>query len=192
MAEDLIDILGDLDEEQFQSFKWYLKAVKWNDISPIQVNQLSKAERLQTVDLMVQKYEEPGALEVTTIVLKKISRNDLMKKVQALMKTLGGPDQADPPGPGPVSDPASDKLLSIRTEFVQRVSEPVLRKLLDKLLESRVLTDNELEKAGSGDRSDKARVVIDMVRKKGTRSSSALISALCEIDPCLSEVLQLM
>lgn len=78
-------------------------------------------------------------------------------------------------------------------EFVARVSDAVLSKLLDKLLESGVLIDDELENVKSlGNKSDKARKVIDMVRQKGPNSSAILISALCEVDPFLSKELKLM
>uniref|UniRef100_A0A3B4X063 CARD domain-containing protein n=1 Tax=Seriola lalandi dorsalis TaxID=1841481 RepID=A0A3B4X063_SERLL len=40
-------------------------------------------------------------------------------------------------------------------------------------------------------RADKARVVIDTVRKKGSEASSVLIAALCEEDSCLSTELNL-
>uniref|UniRef100_A0A667YRU3 CARD domain-containing protein n=1 Tax=Myripristis murdjan TaxID=586833 RepID=A0A667YRU3_9TELE len=38
----------------------------------------------------------------------------------------------------------------------------------------------------------KARFVIDMVRKKGERASSEMITFLCQEDKCLSETLGLM
>uniref|UniRef100_A0A4W6BXA9 CARD domain-containing protein n=1 Tax=Lates calcarifer TaxID=8187 RepID=A0A4W6BXA9_LATCA len=74
------------------------------------------------------------------------------------------------------------KLKSVRTQFISRVSEPVLRKLLDKLLERGVITDDEMDLAGTASRADKARAVIDTVRRKGSEASSALISVLCEED----------
>uniref|UniRef100_A0A3B4UWC3 CARD domain-containing protein n=1 Tax=Seriola dumerili TaxID=41447 RepID=A0A3B4UWC3_SERDU len=83
-------------------------------------------------------------------------------------------------------------LMSVRTQFINRVSEPVLRTLLDKLLERGVITDGEMESAGALSRADKARVVIDTVRKKGSQASAALIAALREVDSCLSTELNLM
>ncbi|XP_056246452.1 NACHT, LRR and PYD domains-containing protein 12-like isoform X2 [Seriola aureovittata] len=88
--------------------------------------------------------------------------------------------------------PAEEMLMSVRTQFISRVSEPVLRKLLDKLLERGVITDDEMESAATLNRPDKARVVIDMVRRKGSQASSALIAALYEEDSCLSAELHLM
>uniref|UniRef100_A0A3B4WYH5 CARD domain-containing protein n=1 Tax=Seriola lalandi dorsalis TaxID=1841481 RepID=A0A3B4WYH5_SERLL len=78
------------------------------------------------------------------------------------------------------------KLKSVRTQFIDRVSEPVLHKLLDKLLERGVITEGEMERVVTqSTRADKARVVIDTVRKKGSEASSVLIAALCEEDSCL-------
>ncbi|XP_022613945.1 uncharacterized protein LOC111231189 [Seriola dumerili] len=88
--------------------------------------------------------------------------------------------------------PAEEMLMTVRTQFINRVSEPVLHKLLDKLLERGVITDDEMESAATLNRPDKARVVIDMVRRKGSQASSALIAALYEEDSCLSAELHLM
>ncbi|XP_044195214.1 uncharacterized protein LOC122972279 [Thunnus albacares] len=99
---------------------------------------------------------------------------------------LTGPGLAETP-----SDPAETKLNSVREQFVDRVSEANLHKLLDKLLQRGVINNGEMEFAGTPTRADKARQVIDVVRGKGTEASSALIAALCEVDPCLSKELNL-
>ncbi|XP_067459334.1 NACHT, LRR and PYD domains-containing protein 3-like isoform X3 [Thunnus thynnus] len=78
---DLLNILDDLRDNEFENFKWFLKYEKVGDIEPIKENPLSKAERRDTVDLMVQKYEFAGAVEVIKSILKKISRNDLVRKL---------------------------------------------------------------------------------------------------------------
>ncbi|KAL7373818.1 hypothetical protein ABVT39_014933 [Epinephelus coioides] len=85
--------------------------------------------------------------------------------------------------------PADKRLFSVRAEFVSRVSEPNLNKLLDKLLEHHVINDEEMQSARTKVRADKARHVIDTVRNKGTEASSVLIAALCEVDSHLSRVL---
>uniref|UniRef100_A0A8C9XN52 Uncharacterized protein n=1 Tax=Sander lucioperca TaxID=283035 RepID=A0A8C9XN52_SANLU len=89
------------------------------------------------------------------------------------------------------SDPPEDRLLLVRRQFVQRVSDPVLNQLLDKLLERGVITDGEMQSVRTG-RADKARDVMDTVRRKGSAASSVLISALCEVDPVLSRELRLI
>ncbi|XP_071340407.1 protein NLRC3-like isoform X2 [Trachinotus anak] len=85
--------------------------------------------------------------------------------------------------------PAEDRLLLARTQFIKRVSEAVLNQLLDKLLERGVVTDDEMQSARTKTRAEKARDVIDTVRRKGTEASSVLIAALCEVDRFLSRVL---
>ncbi|KAG7238156.1 hypothetical protein INR49_031186 [Caranx melampygus] len=88
---------------------------------------------------------------------------------------------------------AAERLRSARTEFIRRVSEPVLHDLLNKLLDCEVFTDSEMESVVViSNRADKAREVIDTVRKKGEAASSALIRVLCEVDPFLSTHLNLM
>ncbi|XP_063339185.1 uncharacterized protein LOC134634069 isoform X2 [Pelmatolapia mariae] len=187
--QNLVNILDDITDEEFKTFKWNLKNERFRDIEPIKVNQLSKAERCDAVDLMVQKYDMDGAVQVMESVFKKINRNDLAKELRKLM---GQP--AGHPGPDPPKTAAKEKekLMVIRSQFIDRVSEPVLRKLLDKLLERRVIIDDEMDLGGVRSRADKARQVIDVVRRKGSQASSALIAALCEVDPCLSRELQLM
>ncbi|GLD68585.1 NACHT, LRR and PYD domains-containing protein 1-like protein [Lates japonicus] len=151
---DLKNILDDLTDDEFKEFKWELKCEKVDNVPPIKVSLLSKADRQDTVDLMEQKYGLVGALRST--------RSWSIRELK-----------------------------SVRTQFISRVSEPVLRKLLDKLLERGVITDDEMDLAGTASRADKARVVIDTVRRKGSEASSALISALCEEDRCLSTELNL-
>ncbi|XP_062299437.1 NLR family CARD domain-containing protein 3-like isoform X2 [Scomber scombrus] len=76
---DLLNILDDLKDDEFKNFKWSLEDEEVGDIEPIRKSQLEKAEeRWDVVDLMVQKYELAGAVEVMKSVLKKISRNDLV------------------------------------------------------------------------------------------------------------------
>ncbi|CAI5677897.1 unnamed protein product [Oreochromis niloticus] len=95
--------------------------------------------------------------------------------------------------PDEIQVPANDRLSTIRSRFIDSVSESVLHKLLDKLLEQCVINDQEMESVRSKQsRADKARDVIDMVRRKGSEASSLLIAALCEEDRCLSTELNLM
>eukprot|EP00064_Thunnus_orientalis_P020147 superscaffoldBa00005392_g20279 len=57
---------------------------------------------------------------------------------------------------------ADEKLRTVRSAFIYRVSYPVLDKLLDELLGHGVITDAEREAAMAKPRRDKARDVIDM------------------------------
>uniref|UniRef100_A0A8C9ZK52 Caspase recruitment domain family member 8 n=1 Tax=Sander lucioperca TaxID=283035 RepID=A0A8C9ZK52_SANLU len=86
----------------------------------------------------------------------------------------------------------NDRLLDIRSSFIDGISGPVLKSLLDKLLEKKVMADSERESADSMKNTrDKARFVVDTVRKKGEAASSEMIEFLCEADPFLCEHLGL-
>ena len=79
----------------------------------------------------------------------------------------------------------------MREGFIERVSEPVIQCLLDKLFGS-VLNDGEMEAVGEEKgRADKARRLIDMVRKKGDEASLKMTSALHQLDPNLYQLLGL-
>ncbi|XP_059195266.1 NACHT, LRR and PYD domains-containing protein 12-like [Centropristis striata] len=94
--------------------------------------------------------------------------------------------------PAEDSVPADQKLGgAVRTEFVKRVSDANLNLLLDKLYERDVISYGEMQSATSKSQLDKARDVIDAVRRKGAEASSVLIAALREVDPRLSRVLKL-
>ncbi|KAM4544103.1 caspase recruitment domain-containing protein 8-like [Fundulus diaphanus] len=87
----------------------------------------------------------------------------------------------------------SEHLKEIRIDFIERISEPVLKSLLDKLLEINVLSDGEREEVEKEKtRRDKVRVLVNTVRKKGDDASSEMIHFLCELDPCLSKHLGLI
>ncbi|KAF1394435.1 hypothetical protein PFLUV_G00000270 [Perca fluviatilis] len=188
-AVDLFNTLEDLKEEEFKKFKWHLHQDILEGYQSIKVAMLENAERQDTVDVMVNTYQLQGALKVTKKVLELINRNDL---VQSLPHTSSGPE--GPTGPRR-NDPAEDsekRLKEVRTEFVKRVSNPVLNQLLDKLLERDVITDEEMQSVRAKVGSEKAREVIDTVRGKGSEASLDLIAALCEVDPVLSRTLGLI
>ncbi|PWA21813.1 hypothetical protein CCH79_00017790 [Gambusia affinis] len=75
--EDLWKTLENLTGEQFKKFKWLLQ----DDGNAIPVSRLEKADRTDTVDLMVQKYGEAKAVRRSLQVLEKIGRNDLVQRL---------------------------------------------------------------------------------------------------------------
>ncbi|XP_063738897.1 NACHT, LRR and PYD domains-containing protein 12-like isoform X2 [Eleginops maclovinus] len=81
-TEDLLNTLDDLKEDEFKAFHWYLQQpdILEGD-QAIKVSKLEKAERRDTVDLMVNTYTFHGALKVTKKVLEKINRNDLVQSL---------------------------------------------------------------------------------------------------------------
>lgn len=76
--EDLFKILYDLTYDELQRFRWYLSKENVGDLQPIEKHQLEWAEIRGVVDLMVQKYELTGAVEVMKNILTKINRKDLV------------------------------------------------------------------------------------------------------------------
>nr|XP_033495380.1 NACHT, LRR and PYD domains-containing protein 1b allele 3-like [Epinephelus lanceolatus] len=89
--------------------------------------------------------------------------------------------------------PPNERLFAIRSSFIDGISGSVLKSLLDKLLEKKVIIDSERESADvMQNNRDKARFVIDTVRKKGEAASSEMIEFLCEADPFLCEHLGLI
>ncbi|XP_067441653.1 caspase recruitment domain-containing protein 18-like isoform X2 [Thunnus thynnus] len=84
------------------------------------------------------------------------------------------------------------RLLSVRTEFIGRVSSSVVKDLLDALLQHRVINNREMESIQiMPSRADKARELIDTVLKKGNRACEILMDTFCEVDPFVSTMLNL-
>ncbi|XP_063076614.1 uncharacterized protein LOC134466661 [Engraulis encrasicolus] len=102
---------------------------------------------------------------------------------------------------GPVAPPAAsnlpkeaDKLLfAIRGRFVEKVTLPVIKGLLDTLRDARVLNEEEAESVleEQSARADRARCLVDTVRKKGQKASQKMVDALRDQDPSLAETLGL-
>ncbi|CAI5653245.1 unnamed protein product [Oreochromis niloticus] len=108
---------------------------------------------------------------------------------------LPASSSADSPGGSPLlmgNSASAEKLRRARTNFTDKVSDPVLNKLLDELQHVTVLTDAEGEAARAKPRGEKARDLIDMVRKKGAEASSKMIAVFYANDPYLCKELGLM
>ncbi|XP_030253852.1 NACHT, LRR and PYD domains-containing protein 1b allele 3-like [Sparus aurata] len=87
---------------------------------------------------------------------------------------------------------SSDQILKdIRSSFIEGISGPGLKRLVDKLLEKEVLIDSEREAADKmQNKREQARFVFDTVRDKG--ASSEMIEVLREVDPFLCKHLGLI
>lgn len=94
------DLLDDLTDEEFTNFKWLLKKETWNGNEPIKPSKLQRADRLEVVDLMVQKYKLDGAVTVMVILLKKMNRNDLVVKLTDLSPAAAAAGQSETVGCG--------------------------------------------------------------------------------------------
>ncbi|MGH0134323.1 UNVERIFIED_CONTAM: hypothetical protein FKN15_051725 [Acipenser sinensis] len=88
---------------------------------------------------------------------------------------------------------ADKRLFEVRTKFIEGVNVAIIQDLLDDMQHVKVLNDGEVEdvKEGQTRTKDKARCLIDMVRKKGAAASEKFISRIKERDPSLYHTLQL-
>uniref|UniRef100_A0A4W6FNP6 Pyrin domain-containing protein n=1 Tax=Lates calcarifer TaxID=8187 RepID=A0A4W6FNP6_LATCA len=87
---DLISILNDLTDDEFENFKGHLRCEALDNFSPIKMDLLLKTARQHAVDLMVQKYGLVGAVGVMGEGLKSINRNNLVKQLQAVSSGAEG------------------------------------------------------------------------------------------------------
>lgn len=80
----------------------------------------------------------------------------------------------------------------LRREFVRRVSKEILTQLLEALVNDGVLGDLEKESIleENQSRANKARCLIDTVKKKGNEACRIMIRHLRTIDPVLSSQLR--
>lgn len=81
VTELLLETLDDLGEDELKIFKWFLQQAEiLEDFPAIPRSRLEKADKLDTLDLIVQTYNEQS-VEVTKKVLTKINRNDLVQNL---------------------------------------------------------------------------------------------------------------
>uniref|UniRef100_A0A4W5RKW4 CARD domain-containing protein n=1 Tax=Hucho hucho TaxID=62062 RepID=A0A4W5RKW4_9TELE len=71
----------------------------------------------------------------------------------------------------------AQQLHGVRTKFIEKASKVILDQLMDDLLEDKVLNDGEIEgiKEKYKQRADKARQLIDSVRRKGNIASEMFL-----------------
>ncbi|XP_049582539.1 caspase a-like [Syngnathus scovelli] len=87
----------------------------------------------------------------------------------------------------------AEELKRVRTPFIENVTLPVIKQLLNDLLDDKVLNDGEQENILDvvNGRADKAGVLIDSVRKKGDKASWIFITSIKKRDAMLFEKLKL-
>ncbi|XP_070998795.1 caspase recruitment domain-containing protein 8-like [Oncorhynchus clarkii lewisi] len=133
-------------------------------------------------------------MEITGIEMELIGDDESIVWKETLQKYEFITETHSTRGPAESSltGSAEQQLRSVRTEFVKRVSGPVLDGLLDRLLQHTVINQEEMESVKViAERAEKARDIIDMVLRKGNESCSRMINLLREIDPCLCSQLQI-
>ncbi|XP_030261784.1 NACHT, LRR and PYD domains-containing protein 12-like [Sparus aurata] len=139
--EDIFNTLEDLKVDEFKDFKWYLKLPDiLEGYQPIKESRLERAERRDTVDLMVNTFTLDGALKVTKKILEKIKRNDLL---QSLSANSSGPEVSvnvgdvgeTPENRGPSSSQSEGKAAVFSDEIVP-VPKPQPISYYQKMLQS--------------------------------------------------------
>ncbi|KAK6300933.1 hypothetical protein J4Q44_G00290310 [Coregonus suidteri] len=78
----LLATLEELTEEQLKTFQSKLTSVQLPGFPPIPESQLENADRQDTVDQMVERYDPEGAVKITLMILKRMNQHDLAKKLQ--------------------------------------------------------------------------------------------------------------
>ena len=90
LSLELLNILQELEQDDFQKFKWRLKqdnVLEGN--TGIPPAELEGAERWKTVDLMIGKYKSPGAKQITMNILEEIGQNDLVDRLRNYQEPEG-------------------------------------------------------------------------------------------------------
>ncbi|XP_051805931.1 NACHT, LRR and PYD domains-containing protein 12-like isoform X8 [Acanthochromis polyacanthus] len=83
-SEVLYKILADLDDDELSTFQFFLRQPNnVQGLPAITKSQLQTTNRCKTVDVMVETYGDQRAVQVTRVVLEKISRNDLLQRLAA-------------------------------------------------------------------------------------------------------------
>nr|XP_023995216.1 NACHT, LRR and PYD domains-containing protein 1b allele 2-like [Salvelinus alpinus] len=131
--------------------------------------------KMTGIDIEMELFSDDERIVWTEIV----SRDEYYQN-QGAVSGAGGPAESS------LTGSTEQQLRSVRTEFVKRVSGPVLDGLLDRLLQHTVINQEEMESVKViAERAEKARVIIDMVLRKGNESCSRMINLLGELDHCL-------
>lgn len=83
LSVELLNILKSLKQNDFEQFKWFLKQDNiLEGQKGINEDDLEKAERWETVDLMMHKYRSLGAKLVKINILQGIGQNDLVDRLK--------------------------------------------------------------------------------------------------------------
>ncbi|XP_051993680.1 NACHT, LRR and PYD domains-containing protein 12-like [Xyrauchen texanus] len=77
IPEQLLETLDELEENKLKRFKWHLKQV-----GSISAGELENTDAIDTVDLMVERYEPEEAVKITLNILKKMKQNQLAEELK--------------------------------------------------------------------------------------------------------------
>lgn len=85
IPEILLHTLENMKKTELKSFLWHL-TVGVEGFKRIPRAQLDKADLVDTVDRMVERYGHSGAADVMLRILKKINQNQLAKDLETELK----------------------------------------------------------------------------------------------------------
>ncbi|XP_061566754.1 uncharacterized protein LOC133420887 [Cololabis saira] len=167
--------LEDLDSRGLKEFQWYLvNADQSKDgIKPIPLCRLEHADRLDTVDLMMQRYSSKTR-EVAETILKKF-KSDKEKSLSDLFL------KDDPVFPAGATEKNVARMMS---DFVKKVSKQTLTELVEDLVTDGVLNDRDknsiLEENHT--RVNKASCLVNIVMEKEEEVCNKMINHLQTIN----------
>ncbi|KAJ8351064.1 hypothetical protein AAFF_G00157230 [Aldrovandia affinis] len=81
MAELILEILQELTKKEFKTFKWQLNRRVLKGCKPIPLGQLEVKSKTSVVNTMEGHYADK-IVKITQVILKKIRRNDLIKRLE--------------------------------------------------------------------------------------------------------------
>ncbi|XP_062371625.1 uncharacterized protein LOC134058603 isoform X2 [Sardina pilchardus] len=156
---------------------------------------LEELRQLLSLSLQVEQRGQVQSVH-DTVDRSEVKIDMLNEKMDKLMqdKEVKGKKGPEAPPPAAPSQDAVAALSAVRSRFVEKASLSLLKQLLDELRTERVLNEEEAESVleEQAARADRARCLIDIVRKKGRRASESMIAHLREKDPALTETLGLV
>ncbi|KAG7234928.1 hypothetical protein INR49_003568, partial [Caranx melampygus] len=107
-AIELLETLEDLGDKELKTFKWYLQQPDFlRGVPSIPKSRLEKADRPDTVDMMVETYSHQF-VEVATRVLKRMRRNDLVRRLSIVSSGPEGGGVGAAPGTVEAADNEAD------------------------------------------------------------------------------------
>nr|QHQ71243.1 NLR-C5 [Scophthalmus maximus] len=142
----LLGILEDLTDKELKSFQWHLQPEVLNDFPPIKKSRLENADRMETVNQMMETYNI-NTFNVASVVLKEMGMNNL---VERLSNTTTEPADTQ-------DTVCQQKLKSNLKEKFQFVFEGIAKAGNQTLL-NQIYTDLYITEGGTGEVNDEHEV----------------------------------
>ncbi|XP_051798253.1 NLR family CARD domain-containing protein 3-like [Acanthochromis polyacanthus] len=162
--EILLESLEELGKEEFDKFKWYLNQEGvLEDFKSIPKSRLEEANRVNSVDQMVQIYGTTNAIKVTKKVLIKMDKIELVRKISGTIKT-----------PKEILSRCQDKLKSNLKKRFQCVFEGIA-KAGQKTLLNEIYTELYITEGGTAEVNDEHEIrQIEAASRKPNRAETTI------------------